>query len=183
MVPPLAPRAASAARDSWYYRHFRSRFLSPADRFSFPGEALLLPCSLRSLPGSGKFFSIMSHMETLIEAPDGYSLESSSSSIPSGRSPSPGLSGRVHVSSACGGSGTRTLPPAATPALPASGPPPCPRGARSSRACRLRTGGGCGGSAGPKPTHAAGVPHGAGPRPRPARFLPVYHGSGGRTWS
>ena len=24
---------------------------------------------------------------------------------------------------------------------------------------------------------------GVGPRPRPARFLPVYHGSGGRTWS
>ena len=67
---------------SWYSRHFRSRFLSPADRFSLPGEALLLPCSLRSLPGSGKFFPIMSHMETLIEAPNGYS---------------PGLSGRVQV--------------------------------------------------------------------------------------
>ena len=39
----------------------------------------------------------MSHMETLIEAPDGYTLGSSSSSIPSGRSPSPGLSGRVQV--------------------------------------------------------------------------------------
>ena len=39
----------------------------------------------------------MSHMETLIEAPDGYALESSSSSIPSGRSPSPGLSGRIQV--------------------------------------------------------------------------------------
>ena len=39
----------------------------------------------------------MSHMETLIEAPDGYSLGFSSSSIPSGRSPSPGLSGRVQV--------------------------------------------------------------------------------------
>ena len=60
-------------------------------------DALLLPCSLRSLPGSGKFFSIMSHMETLIEAPDGYTLGSSSSSIPSGRRPSPGLSGQVHV--------------------------------------------------------------------------------------
>ena len=93
----MAPWAASAARDSWYSRHFRSRFLSPADRFSIPGDALLLPCSLRSLPGSGKFFSIMSHMETLIEAPDGYSLGISSSSIPSGRRPSPGLSGRVHV--------------------------------------------------------------------------------------
>ena len=96
-VPPLAPWAASAARDSWYSRHFRSRFLSPADRSSFPGDARLLPYSLRSLPGSGKFFSIMSHMKTLIEAPDGYSLEFSSSSIPSGRSPSPGLSGRVQV--------------------------------------------------------------------------------------
>ena len=79
-------------------RHFRSRFLSPADRFSFPGDALLLlPCSLRSLPGSRKFFSIMSHMETLIVAIDGYSLGFSSSSIPSGRSPSRGLSGRVQT--------------------------------------------------------------------------------------
>ena len=39
----------------------------------------------------------MSHMETLIVAPDGYSLGFSSSSIPSGRSPSPGLSGRVQT--------------------------------------------------------------------------------------
>ena len=70
---------------------------APADRFSRPGDALLLLCSLRSLPSSGKFFLIVSHMETLIEAPDGYSLEFSSSSIPSGRSPSPGLSGRVQV--------------------------------------------------------------------------------------
>ena len=63
-----------------------------------PGDALLLlPCSLRSLPGSGKFFSIMSHMETLIEAPDGYSLGFSSSSILLGRSPSPGLSGPVQT--------------------------------------------------------------------------------------
>ena len=52
-VPPLAPWTASAARDSWYSRHFWSRFLSPADRFSFPGDALLLlSCSLRSLPAS-----------------------------------------------------------------------------------------------------------------------------------
>ena len=88
----------SAARDSWYSRHLWSCFLSPADRFSFLGDALLLlPCSLRSLPGSGKVFSIMSHMETLIEAPDGYSLGFPSSSIPSGRSPSPGLSGRVQT--------------------------------------------------------------------------------------
>ena len=94
----MAPLAASAARDSWYSRHFRSRFLSPADRFSFPGDVLLLLfCSLRLLPGSGKFFSIMSHMETLIVAPDGYSLGFSPSSIPSGRSPSPGLSGRVQT--------------------------------------------------------------------------------------
>ena len=94
----MAPWAASAARDSWYSRYFGSCFLSPADRFSFPGDALLLlPCSLRSLPGSGKFFLIMSDMEMLIEAPDGYSLGFSSSSIPSGRSPSPGLSGRVQV--------------------------------------------------------------------------------------
>ena len=35
-VPPLAPWAASAARDSWYSRHLRSLFLSPADRFSRP---------------------------------------------------------------------------------------------------------------------------------------------------
>ena len=39
----------------------------------------------------------MSHMETLIEAPNGYSLGFPSSSIPSGRSPSPGLSGRVQT--------------------------------------------------------------------------------------
>ena len=66
--------------------------------FPVPGDALLLlPCSLLSLPGSGKFFSIMSHMETLIVAPDGYSLGFSSSSIPSGRSPSPGLSRRVQT--------------------------------------------------------------------------------------
>ena len=84
------------ARDALYSRNFRSCFLSPADRFSFYGDALLLlPCSLRPLPGSGKFLSIMSHMETLIEAPDGYSLGFSSSSIPSGRSPSPGLSGSL----------------------------------------------------------------------------------------
>ena len=55
----------------WYSRHLRSLFLSPADLFSVAGDALLLPCSLRSLPGSGNFFSIKSHMETLIEAPDG----------------------------------------------------------------------------------------------------------------
>ena len=101
-VPPLvsfsAAWAASAARDSWYSRHFLSRFLSPADRFSFPGDALLLlPCSVRSSPGSQNFFSIMSGIETLIVAPDGYPLGSSSSSIPSGRSPSPGLSGRVQT--------------------------------------------------------------------------------------
>ena len=85
-VPPLAPWAASAARDSWYSRHFLSRFLFPAERFSFPGDALLLlPCSVRSFPSSGNSFSIMSHMETLIVAPDGYSLGFSSSSIPSGR--------------------------------------------------------------------------------------------------
>ena len=35
-VPPPAPWAASAARDAWYSRHFRSRFL-------FPGGPLLLP--------------------------------------------------------------------------------------------------------------------------------------------
>ena len=39
----------------------------------------------------------MSHMETLIVAPDGYSFGFSSSSIPSGRSPSAGLSGRVQT--------------------------------------------------------------------------------------
>ena len=151
------------ARDSWYSRHFRSPFLSPADRFSFPADALLLlPCGLRSLPGSGKFFSIMSHMETLSVAPDGYSLGFSSSSIPSGRSPLPGLSGRLRPSSASGGSGRQILPPAASLPLPAGGRGPCPRGARSSRACRLRTGGGCGGSAGPKPTHAVGALHGGG---------------------
>ena len=50
-VPPLAAWAASAARDSWYSRHFLSRLLSPADRFSLPGDALLLlPCSVRSGP-------------------------------------------------------------------------------------------------------------------------------------
>ena len=98
-VPPLAPWAASAARDAWYSGHFLSRFLSPAERFSFPGDALLLllPCSLRSFPSSGNSFSIMSHMETLIAAPDGYSLGFLSSSISSGRSPSPGLSGRVQT--------------------------------------------------------------------------------------
>ena len=94
----MAAWAASAATDSWYSRHFLSRFLSPGDRFSFPGDALLLlPCSVRSFPGSGNFFSIMSYMETLIVAPDGYSLGFPSSSIPSGRSPSPGLSGRVQT--------------------------------------------------------------------------------------
>ena len=147
-VPPLAPWAASAARDSWYSRHLRSLFLSPADRFSFPGDALLLPCSLRSLPGSGKFFLITSHRETLIEAPEGYTLGSSSSSIPSGRRPSPGpvrpgprppapLLVAVLV----------PLPPAASPPRPAGGRGRCPCGARSSWACRLRTGGCCGGSA------------------------------------
>ena len=55
----------------------------------------MLPCSVCSFPASGNFFSIMSHMKALIVAPDGYSLGFSSSSIPSGRSPSPGLSGRV----------------------------------------------------------------------------------------
>ena len=94
----MAAWAPSAARDSWYSRHFLARFLSPAERFSFPGDALLLlPCSVRSFPSSGYFFSIMSHMETLIVAPDGYSLGFSSSSIPSGRSPSLGLSGRVQT--------------------------------------------------------------------------------------
>ena len=39
----------------------------------------------------------MSHMETLIVAPDRYSLGFLSSSILSGRSPSPGLSGRVQT--------------------------------------------------------------------------------------
>ena len=39
----------------------------------------------------------MSHMETSIEGPDGYSLGFSSTSMPSGRSPSPGLSGRVQT--------------------------------------------------------------------------------------
>ena len=73
-MPPLvlfsATWAASAARDSWYSRHFLSRFLSPADRFSFLGDALLLlPCSVRSFPGYGKFFSIISHIQTLIVAP------------------------------------------------------------------------------------------------------------------
>ena len=102
VVPALvsfsAAWAASAARDSWYSRHFLSCFLSPADRFSFPGDALLLlPCSVRSSPGSRNFFSIMSHIETLIVAPDGYLLGFSSSSIPLGRSPSPGRSGRVQT--------------------------------------------------------------------------------------
>ena len=82
----------------WYSCHFLSRFLSPADCFSFPGDALLLlPCSVRSFPGSGNFFWIMSHLETLIVVPDWYSLGFSSSSIPSGRSPSPGLSRRVQT--------------------------------------------------------------------------------------
>ena len=101
-VPPLvsfsAAWAASAARDSWYSRHFLSRFLPLADRFSFPGDALLwLPCRVLSSPGSRNFFLIMSHIETLIVAPDGYSLGFSSSSILSGCSPSPGLSGRVQT--------------------------------------------------------------------------------------
>ena len=49
MVSFSAAWAALAARDSWYSRHFLSRFLSPADRFSFPGDVLLLlPCSVRS---------------------------------------------------------------------------------------------------------------------------------------
>ena len=45
-----------------------TRLLSPAERFSFPGDAplLLLPCSRRSFPSSGNSFSILSHMETLI---------------------------------------------------------------------------------------------------------------------
>ena len=74
--------AASAARDSWYSRNFLFRFLSPVDHFSFSGDALLLlPCSVRSSPGSRDFFSIMSHIEMLIVAPDGYSLGFSSSSI------------------------------------------------------------------------------------------------------
>ena len=90
--------AASLARDSWYSRHFLSLFLSQADCFSFPGDPLLvLACSVRSSPGSRNSFSIMSHIETLIVAPDGYSLGFSSSSIPSGRSPSPGLSGLVET--------------------------------------------------------------------------------------
>ena len=71
---------------------------APGGPLLLPRDALLLlPCSLCSLPGSGKFISIMSPMETLVEAPDGYSLGFSSSSIPSGRSPLPGLSGRVQV--------------------------------------------------------------------------------------
>ena len=45
--------------------------LVPGGPLLVAGDALLLPCSLRSLPGSGNFFSIKSHMETLIEAPDG----------------------------------------------------------------------------------------------------------------
>ena len=66
-VPPLvsfsAAWAALAARDSLYSRHFLSRFLSPADHFSFPRGALLwLPCSVRLSPGSRNFFSIMSHI-------------------------------------------------------------------------------------------------------------------------
>ena len=65
-------------------------------------------------------------------------------------------------SSASAGGGTRTLPPAASPPRPAGGRGDVRAGARSSWACRLRTGGGCGGSAGPKPTHAAGVLHGGG---------------------
>ena len=76
-------------------RHFLSRLVSPAEHFFFPEDALLLlPCSVRSSPGSWNFFSIMSHIETLIVAPDGYLLGFLSSSIPSGRSPSPDLSGR-----------------------------------------------------------------------------------------
>ena len=54
-----------------------------------PGGTLLLP---RRRPAA-----LLSHMETLIEAPDGYSLGVSSSLIPSGRSLLPGLSGRVQV--------------------------------------------------------------------------------------
>ena len=97
-VPPLAlvlfsaAWVASAARDSWYSCHFLSRFLSPGDHFSFPGDALLLlPCSVRSFPGSGNFFSIMSHIETLIVALDGYLLGFITIRY------SPGLSGRVQT--------------------------------------------------------------------------------------
>ena len=67
--------------------------LVPSRCFSFLGDVLLLlPCSVRSFPSSQNSFSIMSHIETLIVAPDGYSLGFSSSSILSGRSPWLGLS-------------------------------------------------------------------------------------------
>ena len=85
--------------------------------------------------------------------------------------------GGSRPSSASGGSGRRILPPAASLPLSAGGRGPCPRGARSSRACRLRTWDGCGGSAGPAPTHAEGAPHGDGAAatscPPPAN-LPLF---------
>ena len=46
--------------------------------------------------------------------------------------------------------------------LPAGSRRPYPRGARSSQACRLHTGGCCGGSAAPTPAHAVGTRHGGG---------------------
>ena len=101
-----------------------------------PGGSLLLPgrCTAAALQLSRNFFSITSHMETLIVAPDGYLLGFSSSSIPSGRSPSPGLS------SACGGSGRRILLPAASLPLPAGGRRPYPRGNPRSRYTAWRWG-------------------------------------------
>ena len=69
---------------------------------------------------------------------------------------------RSRPSSACGGSSRRILLPAASLPLPAGGRRPYPRGDRSSRACRLRTGGCCGGNVDPTPMHAAGTQHGGG---------------------
>ena len=86
-------------------------------------------------------------------------------------------------SSACGGSGTRTLPPAATPPLPAGGPPPCPPGARSSRACRLRTRDCCSGTAGPTAVRSAGAPHGGGAAATSYPLLANSPWQRGRCWS
>ena len=54
------------AKDSWYSRHFLSRFRSPRD-FVPPGDAdARAPGIVRVAPGGGNCFSTRSHIETLV---------------------------------------------------------------------------------------------------------------------
>ena len=176
----MAPWAASAARDSWYSRHLRSRFLSPADRFSFPWRRAAAALQPAPAPRFGEV--VLDHV------PQG-DVDRGARRVgvgvlfllnPVGAQP---FAGPVRP-----GPGPPAL--AAEAPLVAFRPQPllhCPQAVLPHVFAELEAPGHAAFTLGvavavvlvpDQPTQQACC-MGVGPRPQPARFLPIHHGSGG----